>query len=237
MSLKDYNSQLEPIILKEYGRNVQKIVQKIIAEPDNEVRLKLGHSLVGLMKQLAPSQKDNQETVQKIWNHLHIIADFQLNLENPPYPIPSPDLFTAKPKKVPYHDTKLSMRQYGKNIELLVQKAIDIEDEEEKENTVIYLGRLIKRFHHAWNPDSIIEDELIIEQIKRLSKGKLTVDLEKVKSGNLFYSKPTSYTNYQTSNFSTNSKRSNTGRSFKPSSNSSRSSDRRFDKKRRVSNR
>lgn len=237
MSLKDYNSQLDPIILKEYGRNVQKIVQKIIDEPDNETRLKLGHSLVALMKQLAPSQKDNQETVQKIWNHLHIIAGFQLNLENPPYPIPSPNLFTAKPKKVPYHDTRLSMRQYGKNIELLVKKAIEIEDDEEKENAVIYLGRLIKRFYHAWHPDTIIEDNLIIEQIKRLSKSQLTIDIEKVKAGNLFYSKPTNYTNYQTSSFTTTSKRSNTNRSFKTSSSSYRSSDRKFDKKRRVSNR
>lgn len=236
MALKDYNSQLEPIILKEYGRNVQKIVQKIIDEPNAEKRLQLGHGLVNLMKQLAPSQKDNQETVQKLWNHLHIIADFKLNLENPPYDIPSPDLFTTKPRKVSYHDTKLSMRQYGKNIELLVQKAIEQTNEDEKEATVIYLGKLIKRFHIAWNPDAIIEDSLIIEQIQRLSKGKLSIELDKVKLDNLFYTKPVS--NYQTSSSHTTPRRSNTNKSFRPSSNNASSRpERKFDKKRKVSNR
>ncbi len=245
MSLKDYNSQLEPITLKEYGRNVQKITQEIIKEPDADKRLQMSHTLVNLMKQIAPSQKDNQETLQKLWNHLHIIADFQLNLENPPFEIPSPNLFTAEPQRVPYSDNRLKMRHYGKNIDLLVQEAILKEDEQEREQAIIYLGRLMKRFHNAWNQNSAIEDVVIIEQIKQLSKGKLVIDAEKVKSNNLFYVKPSSnYNNNnhggssQGSSYSNNNNRRSGGSSPRSNSRSSGSSFRspergKFDKRRR----
>lgn len=242
MSLKDYNSQLEPITLKEYGRNVQKITEKIIEESDADKRAQMSHALVNLMKQIAPSQKDNQETVQKLWNHLHIIADFKLNLENPPFEIPSPNLFTTEPKKVPYSDNRVKMRHYGKNIDLLVQQAILKEEEEEREQAIIYLGRLMKRFHIAWNQNSAIEDEVIIQQIKQLSKGELVIDVNKVKSQNLFYVKPSSNYNQnqgssQNSSYSSSNNRRSGGsnpRSNSKSGSSFRSSERgKFDKRRR----
>ncbi len=236
MSLKDYNSQLEPITLKEYGRNVQKIAKKIIEEPDADKRSQMAHSLVNLMKQIAPSQKDNQETLQKLWNHLHIIAGFQLNLENPPFEIPSPNLFTTEPKRVPYSDNRVKMRHYGKNIDLLVQETILKEDEQEREQAIIYIGRLMKRFHNAWNQNSVIEDEIIIEQIRQLSKGKLVIDAEKVKSQNLFYVKNSSYNNQGGSQGSySHSKRSGgSNQRSKSSVSNSRTSDRsKFDKRRR----
>ena len=130
------------------------------------------------------------------------------------------------------------MRQYGRNVELLVQKAVEEKNEAEQENMVIYLGRLIKRFYYAWNPDFLVEDAVIIEHIKRLSKGQLTIDIEKVKALNLFYTKPVTYTNYQTSNPTANPKRSYTSKSPRTSASggsSYRSSDRKvMDKKRRI---
>jgi hypothetical protein len=184
--MHEYNSSLDYITLREYGRNVQNIVQFIKQQPEKEVRTRLTFTLVELMKQVSPTVKDYPEYEQKLWDDIFIMAEFDLDVDSP-FPMPEPTLKVKAPGKVDYPKNNIRYKHYGRSVELLVKNAMEIEDPEEKENAIIYLGKLMKAFFSTWNKDSI-DDGVILKNIKELSGGKLDIDIEKVKAEGLFES-------------------------------------------------
>jgi len=182
--IAEYNTQREPITLKEYGRNVQKIVAYIRTIPDKEKRTQMATTLIELIKQLAPVAKEPNENPQRMWDDLYIIADFNLDINNP-YPVPLRDILFKKPAKMPYPQSEVRFKHYGKNIERLVKEALKKENPQEREEAVIYLGKLMKTFYGAWNKE-ILDDSVILKDIKIMSGGQLTLDIEKVREDNLF---------------------------------------------------
>lgn len=180
----EYNTQREAITLKEYGRNVQKIVEYIRTVPDKAKRTELATTLIELIKQLAPVSKEAQENPQRMWDDLFIIADFNLDVDTP-YGVPQRDILFKKPRKMEYPQSEVRFKHYGKNIERLVKEAMKKEDPQEREDAVIYLGKLMKTFYGNWNKE-ILDDSVIIKDIKLMSGGKLTLDLDKVREDNLF---------------------------------------------------
>ncbi len=180
----EYNTSQSQIILKEYGRNIQKIVRYLKSLDDKEKRTEMAHVLVELMKQIAPAGKDNNETNQKLWDDLFIMADFELDVDSP-YPVPEKDVLTRKPEQMPYISNRIRYRHYGRNIELLVKEALKKEDPKEREEAIIYMGKLMKSFYASWNNESI-DDAVILENIKQISGGQLDINLDKVKEDNLF---------------------------------------------------
>jgi len=180
----DYNTDRTPLVLMEYGRNVQKLVDFIKKIEDKEKRTQYALTLKNLMRQIAPSSVQTQETEQKLWDDMFIISGFDLEIDSP-FPVPEEKMLTRKPEKLDYHNYKVKLRHYGRNMELLIDQALEIEDEDDLERAVIYIGKLMKTFQATWNKESA-DDAVILENIKFLSDGKLTIDLEKVKEGNLF---------------------------------------------------
>jgi hypothetical protein len=180
----EYNTSQPSIILKEYGRNIQKIVHHLKSIEDKEKRTEMAHVLVELMKQIAPAGKETNETNQKLWDDLFIMADFDLDVDSP-YPIPEKDVLTRKPDQMPYISNQIRYRHYGRNIELLVKEALKKEDPQEREEAIIYMGKLMKSFYTSWNNETI-DDGVILENIKQISGGKLDINLDKVKEDNLF---------------------------------------------------
>lgn len=180
----EYNSQRSPIILKEYGRNVQKLVDYIRSVPDKEKRTEMATTLLELIKQLAPVGKDNQENPQRMWDDLFVIADFDMDI-NSPYPMPERDILFKKPKRMPYPQENVRWKHYGKNIERLVKEVLKDETIKDKEEAVIYLGKLMKTFYSNWNKE-ILDDSVILKDIKAMSDGQLTMNIEKVREDNLF---------------------------------------------------
>ena len=195
--MNDYNTQRDPLILKEYGRNVQMLVDYLRSIEDADKRNASAKVLVDLMKQINPSIKEGSEDTQKLWDDLIIMSDFELDIDSP-FPKPNRDILTKKPDRLGYKDKKIMYKHYGLNIQLLVDHAITIEDPKEKEEAVIYIGRLMKSFASIWNRDNL-DDGVILHNIKELSGGKLDIDLNKVKENNLFNNlvreKPKSYSN------------------------------------------
>ncbi len=180
----EYNTDKVELKLREYGRNVQKLVDHILTIEDKETRNRQAATLVGLMKQINPNIKEGAEYEQKVWDDLFIISNFELDVESP-YPIPDKTILGRKPDIVKYNSNNIRYKHYGRNMELMVQKAIEAEDPEEKEAGIVHIGKLMKTFFNVWNKDNI-DDDLIIQNIKELSKGKLTIDPEKVKELGLF---------------------------------------------------
>jgi hypothetical protein len=180
----EYNTGRPELILKEYGRNVQKLVQYIKSIEDPAKRSTYAHTLVELMKLINPALKDGNEYAQKLWDDMYIISGFDLEVDGP-FPKPPPEVLTRKPEKLDYNTNKLKYKHYGKNIELLIQQAVEIKDPEEQRDAVIYLGRLMRSFYGVWNKE-VVDEGVIVDHIKELSNGQLNIDLQTVKDQNLF---------------------------------------------------
>lgn len=187
----EYNTQRGHLKLREYGRNVQNLVGHLKAEKDKEKRNQYAATLVELMKQVNPNlNKDTDEYDQKIWDDVFIISDFDLDVDSP-FTKPEPAMLERKPERLKYFSNEIKYRHYGRSIELLIEKAINLEDPKEKEGAVIVIGKLMKSFFQTWNKDAI-EDELVLKNIKRMSDNQLDIDIETVKELGLFdLGKPT----------------------------------------------
>jgi hypothetical protein len=180
----EYNTQRPDIILKEYGRNVQKLIEYIRSEPSKEKRTELAYALIDLIKQLTPSLKDQPENPQRLWDDLYIIADFNLDVDSP-YPVPERDILFKKPQRMAYPQSEIRFKHYGKNIEKLVKEALKKEDPQDREDAIIYLGKLMKTFYGNWNKETL-DDSVILKDIQQMSGGALSMNIDKVREDNLF---------------------------------------------------
>jgi hypothetical protein len=180
----EYNSQRPDIILKEYGRNVQKLVEYLRTIQDIEKRTEMASILIELIKQLTPSIKEQPENPQRLWDDLYIMAGFSLDL-NSPFPIPDPDVVFKKPMKMQYPKNDVRFKHYGKNIEKLVKEALKKDNAQEREEAIIYLGKLMKTFYGNWNKETL-DDSVILRDIQAMSGGALNMTIEKVREDNLF---------------------------------------------------
>lgn len=180
----EYNTQRPGIILKEYGRNVQKLVEYIRNEPSKEKRTELAYTLIELIRQLTPLVKEQPENPQRLWDDLFIIADFDLDV-NSPYPLPERDILFKKPLRMNYPQSEIRFKHYGKNIERLVKEALKMENPQEREEAIIYLGKLMKTFYGNWNKETL-DDSVILKDIQAMSGGALSMNLDKVREDNLF---------------------------------------------------
>lgn len=176
--------QAEGIILKEYGRNTQNIVNYILTIEDRAKRSQYAKTLIELMKQINPSMRDAQDSYHKLWDHLYIMSNLKLDVDSP-YPCPEVSIFDKKPMRVTYNTNNLYFKHYGRNIELLIKKAIELTDKEEQYAAILYIGKLMKRFYASWNKENI-DDAVIVEHLHRMSNNKLRIEVDKVKAENLF---------------------------------------------------
>ncbi len=209
----EYNTERSPLMLKEYGRNVQMLVKYIATLEDKDNRTEHSKTLLELMKALNPSVKENADNPQRVWDHMYVMADFELDIDSP-YPVPPEDVMYQKPQPLPYKESEVKFRNYGRNVELLIEQAIAIEDEEEQLEAVIQIGHLMKTFYASWNNNNI-EDKVIASHLKILSKGKIDLaeELEEA-NGDLFgkvSSRSTRSNSQQSNNRNNNS--NNRGRS------------------------
>jgi hypothetical protein len=170
--------------LKEYGKNIQMLVSHITGIEDREKRTQSAYTVIEIIKQLFPTMK--QENDQKLWDDIYIMSDFKLDVDGP-FPMPEKELLGKKPLPIGYPKGEVKFKHYGRNIEKLIEKAIEIENDEEQENAIIYIGQLMRSFHSTWNRDNF-DDGIILDDIKTLSKGRLHIDLEKVRENALFES-------------------------------------------------
>jgi hypothetical protein len=225
----EYNTQRDHLKLREYGRNVQNLVAVIKSETDKEKRSQHAATLVELMKLINPNlNKDTDDYDQKIWDDIFIISEFDMDVDSP-HTQPEPSLLDKKPKRVPYSSNQIKYKHYGRSIELLIEKAIQLEDPQEKEGAVIVIGKLMKSFFHTWNKD-LIEDEQVLMNIKRMSNDQLDINIDNVKEFKLFdLGKPT-FTKHRKGSGGGSNKGGPKGRKFQGNNNNPNNRRRRFTK-------
>ena len=216
MDTLEYNTQRAQLKLREYGRNVQNLVAHLKTIKDKEERNKKAATLVELMKLINPDLGKNNESDQKVWDDLHIISNFELDIEGP-FPKPDASVLDRKPERLKYYSNEIKYRHYGRGVELLIDQAMEMEDPKEREGAVVAIGRLMKGFFQTWNKESI-EDEQILKNIKRLSNDKLDIDIETVKELGLFDSEK-KHSNRRSSSNQNKGRRNNQGGKGRRSSN------------------
>ncbi len=170
----DYNSTRNKLILSEYGRNVQNMVKYIVALPTKEERNKYAQVVIDLMGFLNPHLRDVADFKHKLWDHLHIISDFQIDVDSP-YPKPSPEAIHLKPEPLKYPHQRIKYKHYGKTIELMIEKAKSIEDPDRKRHMVQAVANFMKMAYVQWNKDSVT-DESILSDLYALSGGQLKLE-------------------------------------------------------------
>ncbi|MBC5774979.1 DUF4290 domain-containing protein [Pontibacter sp. KCTC 32443] len=176
----------QELLLREYGRNVQDLVNHILTIQDRAERTRLSQLLINLMAKLNPQLRDTQDYQQKLWNHLFVMSGSQLDVDSP-YPLSAMEYLNDKPQRMRYPLETPKYKHYGQNVELLIQRATELEDEKERESAIISIGKLMKTLYRSYNKDSITDD-VILSDIRQLSKGKLNMDLAYIESNNLFES-------------------------------------------------
>jgi len=167
----DYNTTRDKLIIKEYGRNMQKLIQQAMEIEDKEKRTEYAKLIVAVMGTMNPGIRDSGDFRHKLWDHLQIMSEFNLDVDAP-YPLPTPDSINKKPEKLQYKANRIRYRMYGVNIVRMIKKAIEYEEGEEKDALIKTIANHMKKSYLAWNRDSV-SDDLIAEQLKILSDGKL----------------------------------------------------------------
>jgi Domain of unknown function (DUF4290) len=162
--------------MKEYGSNIQKLVEHLISLPEKEARTKHAHILVELMRQIHPQMRDGADYSKKLWDDLYIMANFDLDVDSP-YPPPPKEILGKRPMIVPYSQNRLKHKIYGRNVELLVLKAMMAETFDERKTFVSYMVKLMKNFFLNWNKDTL-ETKTCLQQILDLSGGKLKPEID-----------------------------------------------------------
>lgn len=173
----DYNTSRKKLVLPEYGRNIHMMVDYIKSVEDKEERTRLAHSVVAVMGNLNPHLRDINDFKHKLWDHLALIADFDLDIDYP-YDPPKPETFLEKPRKVKYGTHKIRFRHYGKSMEMMINAALELPEGEDRDNLVNTIANHMKKSYLTWNRDSI-EDEVIIKDLEKFTEGR--VDTSKIK--------------------------------------------------------
>lgn len=172
----EYNTQREHLTIPEYGRNLQKIVQVAINTDDRDKRTQIAYLIVDIMAQLHAKAKDSPELRHKLWDHLHIMADFQLDVDGA-FPPPDREVLTKDPERLNYPKKDMRYSYYGKNIEMIVNKITEKEDIKDRKEISKLIANHLKKAYLTWNRDSV-DDNLIKRHLADLSNGSLTLTEE-----------------------------------------------------------
>ncbi|OQY05868.1 MAG: hypothetical protein B6I20_00235 [Bacteroidetes bacterium 4572_117] len=170
----EYNTGRNKLILPEYGRNVQMMIEHAIGIEDKAERNRAAQEIINIMGGMNPHLRDINDFKHKLWDQIMLMSDFKIDIDSP-YPIPVKETFEEKPKPVPYIGGRFRYRYLGRIMQKLISAAIEIEDEEEKAALVKIITNHMKKSYLLWNKD-IVEDKLIFEKLKTLSDGKLEVE-------------------------------------------------------------
>lgn len=169
----EYNTEREHLIIPEYGRHLQKMINYAKTRETKEERNKLAQAIIAVMGNLQPHLRDVPDFQHKLWDQLYIMADFQLDADSP-YPRPSKEELSSRPDPLKYPQNHPKYRFYGNNIKTMIDVACTWEDGEMKEALVYTIANHMKKCYLNWNKDSV-EDSVIFEHLFELSNCEINL--------------------------------------------------------------
>lgn len=170
----EYNTQLERLIIPEYGRNIQSMIEYCCTIENRDERNLCAKAIIQVMGQLNPTLRDQSDYTHKLWDHLFIISQFKLDVDSP-YPIPERESFNEKPQKLNYPKGRIRYKHYGKTIEDIINKAKEYSEGPEKAELTRQIANHLKKSYYNWNKDNITDD-VVLKNLSELSNGELKLD-------------------------------------------------------------
>ncbi|AUC15191.1 methionyl-tRNA formyltransferase [Tenacibaculum sp. SZ-18] len=167
----EYNSGRTKLIIPEYGRHIQKLVDHCVSLPSKEERNTMAKAIIDVMGNLQPHLRDVPDFKHKLWDQLHIMSDFKLDVDSP-YEQPSQEELREKPQPLPYPKSASKYRFYGTNIQTMIDVALTWEEGEMKEALAFTIANHMKKCYLNWNKDNV-DDDVIFDHLYELTDGKI----------------------------------------------------------------
>ena len=169
-----YNTQEEKLVLPEYGRNIQNMVDYCVTIQDRSERERCANTIINVMGNMFPHLRDVNDFKHILWDHLAIMSDFKLDIDYP-YEIVKKENLYARPPRIPYNNSRSCERHYGKTLERMIQKATEFAPGPEKDQLVRLLANQMKKSFLTWNKESV-DDRKIFKDLEELSNGAIVLD-------------------------------------------------------------
>ncbi|KFF75267.1 hypothetical protein HX13_03205 [Chryseobacterium sp. P1-3] len=201
----EYNTQKTQLHMPEYGRIIQQLVERCKELPTKEERSEMAMAIIDFMGQRNPQLRDEENYKHKLWDHLFILADYDLDVESP-YPFPTREQLAEKPKKMEYPKLQGDFKFYGKSILQLIDKAIELETGDEKEALIEVIANNMKKSYNVYNKEHVTDD-VIFRHLKELSENRLDLTgIDSLEKSKIYY---TNNNNRNNKNSSGNKNQSN----------------------------
>jgi len=169
----EYNTVREDLIIPEYGRHIQKMINYASTRETKEERNKLANAIISVMGNLQPHLRDVADFQHKLWDQLFIMSDFKLDADSP-FEKPSKEILNAKPEPLSYPQNFPKYRFYGNNIKIMIDEAVKWDSGEMKDALVLTIANHMKKCFLNWNKDSV-KDQVIFDHLYELSETKIDI--------------------------------------------------------------
>ena len=177
-----YNTEKEQIVISEYGRCVQEMIKKLPEIEDREQRTEAAKYIISVMVQMNPNIKQSSDYEHKLWDHLYMISGYNLDVDSP-YAPPVPLEKQSKPQRIGYQNNDIKYGHYGQYLIKMIEAASQEENDEIREALAYSLAGQMKRNYLEWNK-SVVNDQVILDDLKNISGGRLVISEESKLNGN-----------------------------------------------------
>ena len=172
----DYNTQREKLLMPEYGREIQKMVDYAVSLPSKEERLKCANSIVKMMLTKVPQIRENADYQQTLWDHLYLMSDKRLDIDWP-FDVSNAEKIHSKPAPIPLPQNRIRLRHYGRLVEELLEKLKTMPDSPERDELVCQTANQMKRDLLTWGHGSA-DDEKVANDLAALTDGVIQLNLD-----------------------------------------------------------
>lgn len=169
----EYNTEREQLIIPEYGRHIQKMINHATAQQSKEERNRLAKAIISVMGNMQPHLRDVPDFQHKLWDQLFIMSDFKLDADSP-FEKPSKEILSISPDPLAYPQSYPKYRFYGNNIKIMIQVACEWEQGDMKTALIFTIANHMKKSFLSWNKDTV-EDSVIFDHLFELSDGKIDI--------------------------------------------------------------
>ncbi|WP_426479835.1 DUF4290 domain-containing protein [Chryseobacterium sp. CBSDS_008] len=182
----EYNTQKTQLHMPEYGRIIQQLVERCKELPTKEERNEMAMAIIDFMGQRNPQLRDEENYKHKLWDHLYILANYDLDVDSP-YPFPTMEELAEKPKRMEYPKLQGDFKFYGKSILQLIEKAIELEPGDEKEALIEVIANNMKKSYNVYNKEHVTDD-VIFRHLKELSENRLDLTgIDSLEKSKIYY--------------------------------------------------
>ncbi len=169
----EYSTQKSKLVMPEYGRNVQQMLDYALTIEDREERTRCAHTIVHIMGNFFPYLREVPDFKRKLWDHVAIMTDFKLDIDYP-YEVTRRTDLQAKPERVEYRGSKIRYTHYGRILEEMIEKVADMPEGDERQTAIFMIANQMKKSFMSWNKETV-DDRKIYDDLRELSNGKINV--------------------------------------------------------------